>query len=63
MDLDRPTFADCVNGFVRLALEIHLIDPAAEHAGDVGDHRLLVGAEFRTLADHGDVEIDRRPPG
>lgn len=61
MYLDGATFSDGIDFLVRLALDVDARFITADGGGDVADHRLLVRADLRQLADHGDVDVHEPP--
>lgn len=46
MHLNRTPLADGIDAFMRLALHVHLLTPAAEQPSDVRRDRILVRADL-----------------
>src|SRR5260370_27486963 len=57
MDGDRFAATELAHALVGLALDADAIDRHPERLGNVGAHRVDVGAELRTLSDHGRVDV------
>src|SRR5579863_9978049 len=55
---DGLAAADGVDAFVRLGLEADVIPVQSEHPGESRADRGEVGPEFRTLADHDDINMN-----
>ena len=57
MDLDGMTLADGIDLFMGLALDIDQSRIDTQDSSHVPDHRLLVRADLRAFADHGDIKV------
>ena len=60
MDFDRTAFADGINFFVRLALEIHPVAITIQQVRDVPNQFRLARRNLGPFADDGDVEVAQR---
>jgi len=58
MDFDRTALAHRIDLLMGLALQVHPSGLEAEEPRDVRGHLGLARRELRSLADHGDVEVD-----
>jgi len=62
MHFESPSFADGIDAFMRLALDIHALAPALKQPCDVRRNRIPVRTNLRSLADHRAIDVANLKP-
>ncbi len=58
MHLNRSPFANSIDLLVRLAFDIHLVNPNIQYASEVGTHRFFDWCQFRLFENYCGIKID-----